>query len=276
MYNTQGISNYFHRNIEEYRGRNDPEAIKAVAKEMEALFVYELIKAMRDTTNINKEDGLGKSVYQGMFDMELARLLSERGLGIKDLLLKEFKNFLTQESDIKNEKNTDDRNIMSKPEIISRPSGSGLLPVNGVVSSYFGMRKHPIYGDYRFHAGVDIAAEVGTNIYPIRGGKVIFSGEQKGYGNIVIIDHGSGIICKYAHNLVNYVKEGDVVDSNTIIAQVGYSGNSTGSHLHFEIIDKGEIVDPIEFLAKAEIKEFSNDSEKYIKDKLRGGDDEDS
>jgi murein DD-endopeptidase MepM/ murein hydrolase activator NlpD len=255
MYNTQVISNYFHRNIEEYRGRNDPEAIKAVAKEMEALFVYELIKAMRETTNINKEDGLGKSVYQGMFDMELARLLSERGLGIQDLLLREFNNFLNKESDIKNEKNTDDMNIMNKPDIISRPSGSGAihqsLPVNGVVSSNFGMRRHPIYGDYRFHAGVDISAEVGTNIYPIRGGKVIFSGEQKGYGNIVIIDHGNGIISKYAHNLVNYVKEGDEVDSNTVIAQVGYSGNSTGPHLHFEIIDKGEVVNPILFLAKS-------------------------
>lgn len=254
MYNLQGISNYYHRNIEEYRGRNDPDAVRAVAKEMEALFVYELIKAMRETTNLNKEDGLGKDVYQGMFDMELARLLSERGLGIQDLLLREFKDFLNQEDGIKDGKNPDNKNLTDRSSFILKPSGSESLqqslPVNGVISSNFGIRRHPIYGDYRFHSGVDISAEVGTNIYPIRDGKVIFSGEKRGYGNIVIIDHGNGLISKYAHNWVNLVKEGDEVDINTVIAQVGYSGDCTGPHLHFEIVDKGVAIDPKSFLAK--------------------------
>ncbi|MGB9716295.1 MAG: peptidoglycan DD-metalloendopeptidase family protein [Thermodesulfovibrionales bacterium] len=250
----QDITNYYPRNIEEYRGRNDPGAVKAVAKEMEALFVYELIKAMRETANINKEDGLGKDVYQGMFDMELARLLSERGLGLQDLLLREFKDFLNQKNGIKDGRNTDNKELTGKSESIVKSTDSESvqqsLPVNGVVSSNFGIRRHPIYGDYRFHSGVDIAADVGTNIYPFRGGKVIFSGEQKGYGNIIIIDHGNGLISKYAHNLVNLVKEGDEVGINTVIAQVGYSGNSTGPHLHFEIIDRGKVVNPERFLAK--------------------------
>ncbi|MEW6417042.1 MAG: rod-binding protein [Nitrospirota bacterium] len=81
------IYNY-HRNIEEYRGRNDPEAIKAVTKEMEALFAYELIKAMRKTTNTESEDGLGRDTYMSLFDMELARLFAERGFGLQDTLLK--------------------------------------------------------------------------------------------------------------------------------------------------------------------------------------------
>ncbi len=249
-----GINNYYQRNIEEYRGRNDPEAVRAVTKEMEALFIYELIKAMRETANINKEEGLGKNIYQGMFDMELARLLSERGLGLQDLLLREFKVFLDQKDSNNAGKNTDDKDLTGRSDVILQPSSSEhapySLPVNGVVSSNFGIRRHPIYGNYRFHSGIDIAAEVGTNIYPVRGGKVIFSGEQKGYGNIVIIDHGNGIISKYAHNWVNLVKAGDEVDTNTVIAKVGYSGDSTGPHLHFEVIDKGGLVDPMEFLAK--------------------------
>lgn len=253
MYYSQGVSNYYHRNIEEYRGRNDPEAVRAVAKEMEAIFVYELIKAMRETANINKEDGLGKDVYQGMFDMELARLLSERGLGIQDLLLREFKDSLNKNG-IKDGENTANKELTGKSDIIFQSSGSESLqqslPIDGVVSSNFGIRRHPIYNDYRFHSGIDIAAEVGTNIHPFRGGKVIFSGEQKGYGNIVIIDHGNGLISKYAHNWINLVRKGDEVDINTVIAQVGYSGNCTGPHLHFEIVDNGGVVDPKRFLAK--------------------------
>lgn len=264
---TQGITAYYQRNIEDYRGRNDPEAIRAVTKEMEALFVYELIKAMRETANINKEEGLGKSIYQGMFDMELARLLSERGLGLSDLLIKGLNKSL-QNLEVRNHASakhslvdshlssvdTNERCPMTngwKDSETQTPSvETSSLPVDGIISSKFGIRRHPIYGNYRFHSGVDIAAEVGTIIYPIRGGRVIFSGEQKGYGNIVIIDHGDGLISKYAHNWANLVKEGDEVDTNTVIAQVGYSGNSTGPHLHLEIIDKESIVDPMEFLAK--------------------------
>lgn len=83
----QDISNYYHRNIEELRGRNDPEAKKAVAKEMEALFAYEMIKAMRETTETTSGNGLGGGIYTGMFDMELARLFAERGIGLQDVLI---------------------------------------------------------------------------------------------------------------------------------------------------------------------------------------------
>jgi Rod binding domain-containing protein len=85
---SQDISQYYGRNIEELRGRNDPEAIKTVTKEMEALFAYELIKEMRKTTNTESEDGMGRDTYMSLFDMELARLFAERGLGLQDMLLK--------------------------------------------------------------------------------------------------------------------------------------------------------------------------------------------
>jgi Rod binding domain-containing protein len=81
------VSRYYNGNIEELRGRKDPEAVKIVAREMERLFSYEMIKAMRETTGISSKNDLGGSTYMSMFDMELAKLFSERGLGLQDMLL---------------------------------------------------------------------------------------------------------------------------------------------------------------------------------------------
>ena len=257
MHSSQNVSGYYHRNIEEYRGRNDPDAIKAVAKEMEALFVYELIKAMRQTTATDAKNSLGKDTYMSMFDMELAKLFAERGLGLQDMLIKELKGRIekseatSQKSEDLSSQGIQDQEVNKLdnqlPTFDSRPLS---LPVKGPISSHFGMRRHPIYGDVRFHTGVDIAAPVGTEIHPIKDGMVVFSGEQAGYGNTVVIDHGDGLISKYAHNKVNLVNEGERVDTNTIIAYVGYSGKSTGPHLHLEIHDRGEYVDPVKLLAR--------------------------
>ena len=253
MNSSYSVPGYYHRNIEEYRGRNDPDAVKAVAKEMEALFVYELVKAMRQTTTEETKTSLGKDTYMSMFDMELARMLSERGLGLQEMLLKTFNN-KNSEPNIKGETTSEIQTQTSEPgggSVLSEP-GPGILslPVHGVISSPFGMRRHPIFGDNRFHAGVDIAAPVGTEVHPIRKGTVIFSGEQAGYGNVVVIDHGDGLTSKYAHNKANLAKEGEQVDADTVIAKVGYTGNSTGPHLHLEIRDKQGYIDPIQLLAK--------------------------
>jgi murein DD-endopeptidase MepM/ murein hydrolase activator NlpD len=256
LYSTQDISSYYHRNIEEYRSRNDPEAIKAVAKEMEALFAYELIKAMRKTTNEGTSNGLGKDTYMSMFDMELARLMSERGLGLQDMLLKELKGdfdksgIRNQESGYLSPQGIEQKVNKLDNQIPTLEPQPFTFPVNGVISSNFGMRRHPIYGDIRFHDGIDIAAPVGTDIYPIKDGMVVFSGEQAGYGNVVIIDHGNGLTSKYAHNKVNFVKEGDLVGTHTAIACIGNSGNSTGPHLHLEISERGEYIDPVKLLAR--------------------------
>jgi len=255
MNSSYSVPGYYHRNIEEYRGRNDPDTVKAVAKEMEALFVYELVKAMRQTTTEETKTSLGSDTYMGMFDMELARLLSERGLGLQEMLLKTFNN-KNSEPNIKDETTSEIQTQTSEPgssSVLSESEPDPVLrslPVHGVISSPFGMRRHPIFGDKRFHAGVDIAAPVGTEVHAIRKGMVIFSGEQEGYGNVVVIDHGDGLISKYAHNKTNLVKEGEQVDTGAVIARVGYTGNSTGPHLHLEIRDKQGYIDPVQLLAR--------------------------
>jgi len=253
MQSPQGIYGFYPRGIEEYKGRNDPDAVKAMAKEMEALFVYELVKAMRQTTTTETENSLGKDTYMSMFDMEIARLLAERGLGLQEMLLRELTHVKNPEQGSRNEETPEIQTQSPEPDSSSLLPASGTgsysLPVNGVISSHFGMRRHPVYGDDRFHTGVDIAAPVGTEVHPIRKGKVVFSGEQSGYGNVVIIEHSDGLISKYAHNKTNLVKEGEQVDTNTIIAHVGHTGNSTGPHLHLEIHNREGFVDPVRLLA---------------------------
>jgi murein DD-endopeptidase MepM/ murein hydrolase activator NlpD len=240
-------------NIEQYRGRNDPEALKAVAREMEALFVYEMIKAMRDTVDDSSKDNFGKSAYMSIFDMELAKLLAEKGLGLQDLLLKGLRS-----ADLKEKERAEsapssssprrEEHKESHPHKESRPLDA--MPVKGVISSHYGMRRHPVYGTNKFHNGLDIAAPAGSKIYPLKDGSVLLSGHRPGCGNIVVIDHCDGYVTTYAHNKANLVKAGDAVTADTPIALVGSSGVSTGPHLHFEVAYRGERMDPMKVITR--------------------------
>jgi murein DD-endopeptidase MepM/ murein hydrolase activator NlpD len=121
-------------------------------------------------------------------------------------------------------------------------SASGFVwPVNGVVTSGFGMR----WG--RMHEGIDIAAPCGTPIRAVASGSVIYGGWMDGYGNIVVIDHGNGLATAYAHQSAIYVGGGEVSQGQTIGA-VGSTGHSTGCHLHFEVRVNGSPVDPMGYL----------------------------
>ncbi|SKA73572.1 Murein DD-endopeptidase MepM and murein hydrolase activator NlpD, contain LysM domain [Clostridium sp. USBA 49] len=121
-------------------------------------------------------------------------------------------------------------------------SFKGSLPVSGSISSKFGER----WG--KFHKGIDIAASTGTNVYAFADGKVIFSGLQNSYGNLLIIDHGNGFKTYYAHNSKLLVSEGQVVEKGDHIAEVGSTGNSTGSHCHFEIRKNDSPVNPLNYI----------------------------
>ena len=128
-------------------------------------------------------------------------------------------------------------------------AASGFVwPTAGVVTSGFGNRLHPILGVYRLHAGIDIGNTHGQPVYAARGGLVITAGAWGGYGNAVVINHGSGVSSVYAHLSQVAVRPDTFVDALDLIGNIGSTGLSTGPHLHFEIRLNGTAVDPLGYL----------------------------
>lgn len=121
-------------------------------------------------------------------------------------------------------------------------------PVLGRITSGFGWRIHPISGVRHFHEGLDIAAPIGTPVRAVAQGKVVFVGYVSGYGRIVTIDHGSGLVTRYAHLSRTSVSQGQTVVTGQVIGYVGDSGYATGPHVHFEVRLDGEAKDPRKFL----------------------------
>ena len=132
-------------------------------------------------------------------------------------------------------------------------NGKGSLfnwPIRGTISSNYGYRNHPILKRQILHSGIDIAAPNGTPIKAPAGGEVIYDGWLRGYGRVVVLDHGRGYSTLYAHLSASLVKEGQVVKSGATIAKVGKTGNTTGYHLHFEVRVYGTPENPIKYLKK--------------------------
>ena len=110
-----------------------------------------------------------------------------------------------------------------------------VIPLKGKTTSEFGVRTHPISGDLRFHAGIDIAAEKGTNIYAAFDGEVIEADYDKWNGNYLKIKHDNNIMTVYCHCETLNVEKGQRIRGGEVIATVGSTGSSTGPHLHFEL-----------------------------------------
>lgn len=127
-------------------------------------------------------------------------------------------------------------------------TGQMIWPLNGPVTSEFGWRTHPIYGNARYHSGIDIGGDYGMNIYAADSGTVTYSGWISGYGNTIIIDHGNGISTLYGHNQSLVASVGQNISQGDIIAHCGSTGNSTGPHCHFEVRINGEPTSPYNYL----------------------------
>jgi murein DD-endopeptidase MepM/ murein hydrolase activator NlpD len=125
-----------------------------------------------------------------------------------------------------------------------------LWPVEGQLTSGFGTRRSPISRLRKFHKGIDISAPRGARVFATSPGVVVLSQYASGYGRLVALDHGYGIVTRYAHNTSLLVRVGDWVEVGEVIATVGSTGQSTGPHLHFELLIDGQPVDPLDYLPR--------------------------
>lgn len=132
--------------------------------------------------------------------------------------------------------------IQNESFISGRPIESGWL------SSYYGMRKDPFSGLPAMHKGIDFAGAEGAPVKATGAGMVVWSGPRYGYGNLVEVDHGDGLITRYGHNKKIHVKIGDVVTRGQKIADMGQTGRATGAHVHYEVLKNGNQVDPLQFV----------------------------
>ena len=122
----------------------------------------------------------------------------------------------------------------------------GRLPLAGAtLTSRFGLRRHPLYGDLRSHSGVDLAAPYGTPVYAPSAGYVGSAGWAGGYGLMIAIDHPGGMETRYGHLSKVAVAGGQYVEAGTLIGYVGSTGDSTGPHLHYEIRINGQAINPL-------------------------------
>ncbi len=123
--------------------------------------------------------------------------------------------------------------------------------LKGWLSSYYGYRSDPFTGKRAWHAGVDFAGKEGSNIVAVAGGVVTYASDRYGYGLMVEINHGGGLVTRYAHCKEVLVAVGDVVQKGQTLAHMGSTGRSTGPHVHFEVRKNGRPTDPTKFIHRA-------------------------
>ena len=137
-----------------------------------------------------------------------------------------------------------DENFAETPDSVL--TALSAIPADGNLSSPFGMRRLSSKTKrVRMHTGIDIAAERGAPVFAAADGKVCFVGRWAAYGRIVEIDHGNGLVTRYAHLDRYIVKEGDMMAAGEQIGNIGRSGRTTGAHLHFETLVNGKAVNPM-------------------------------
>ena len=214
-----------------------PEQLKSLAAQFESLLVSEMLKDLRSSMFESGSDSSTSSApLADTLFAELSLAISRAGgLGFGDFMVTAAENDgLTSAAP-------------PAPEQITGVGVQGLLQ-SGPVSSEFGWRKDPINGATKFHKGMDIALPKGTDVPAPEGGRVVFAGEQSGYGKTVVVDHGQ-MTTRYAHLSGINVTAGDSVAPGQLLGKVGATGRATGAHLHVEVVEAGQYVNPADKLA---------------------------
>jgi murein DD-endopeptidase MepM/ murein hydrolase activator NlpD len=142
------------------------------------------------------------------------------------------------------------RRDVERTEALSNATPS-IWPAHGWLSGAFGGRADPFTGERGFHSGLDISLEKGSPIYATADATVEFASYSGAYGNLVVLQHGFGLSTRYGHLSKFNVKSGDKVKRGDVIGFAGSTGRSTASHLHYEILVNGQLLNPLRILTRS-------------------------
>ena len=239
---------------------SDYEIVSAYEESKEK--VESITESLKEKKEELEQDKTDKEKYQiALSNMEILRNNKIANLNEEELALYEqIEEYMDEISSIESEIKAIALQNLGDTYI----GGTMIWPTPGytTITSYFGMRTHPITGIYKLHTGVDIGAPYGASFVASNDGVVIKAGYNTAYGNMVMIDHGGGVITLYAHGSEILVSEGDIVTQGTEVLKVGSTGYSTGAHAHFEIRINGEYVDPLDYVSPDNnVSNTSSDSE---------------
>ena len=221
------------------------------SEEFEGYLIGMLIKEMRKTIPEGMFSSSAMDTFTEMMDQALAEQLAEtKSFGFAEAMLRDFNTGKQEVTGLK--EGIREFHTAVKPLLkdihknqVHPHDMHALQPLMGRLTSKFGMRLHPIDKEWREHEGIDIAAPKGTDIQTVFDGTVSFAGVKGGYGKTIVVSHADGRETMYAHCDQLFVKEGDVLQAGDKIAEVGSTGVSTGNHLHFELRENGQALDPL-------------------------------
>lgn len=226
--------------------RADQDDAGAAARALESYFLRQVFAELRKTSDgVLLGGGFAGSTFQEILDGAMAdSMAASGGVGLADVL----------EQGMQSSASTAGGTSAGGPaalpaaavagELSMSPLGRSSLPE--ITTSDFGQRRHPMNGRLSFHTGTDLAAPEGAPVRSAGGGVVSQAGRAGAYGNMVVVDHGDGLETRYAHLSAIGVKSGDRVTAGAIVGQVGATGRATGPHLHIEVRQDGQPLDPAE------------------------------
>jgi murein DD-endopeptidase MepM/ murein hydrolase activator NlpD len=221
----------------------------ALAQQFESMLLSQMLREMRILESDDESSGFGSSIMNDTMRTEFAMALSKTGgMGIASSLSEAFARVGAQD-DARQLEGTDAPAAESVVVPALTDPAALTLP-DAKVTSSFGWRTDPLNGQQRFHHGTDLRMAYGQDVRSAGGGIVKSVGDAGGYGLMVAIDHGDGLETRYAHLSGVSVRPGETIAAGQVIARSGNSGRSTGPHLHFEVREAGQPVDPSRYAGR--------------------------